>query len=68
MIDGLLDELDSLATPEGDAKLVDGIVASGRADLQRLTTGQEGGEEPFADFSRRSATYGLEACAASTKD
>jgi len=55
LIDGLLDELGSLPTPEGDAEQVDRIVASGRADLQLLTSGQEGTGEPFADFSRRSA-------------
>lgn len=68
MIDGLLDELDSLPTPEGDEERVGRIVASGRSDLQRLTHGQEGGGEPFAELRRLTAAYGLKACAASTED
>jgi hypothetical protein len=68
LIDGLFDELDSLPTPEGDEEEVDGIVASGRAELEGLTRGDEGEGEPFAEFSRRAAAYGLEACAASTRD
>ena len=68
LIDGLLDELDSLQSPKGDAARVDRIVTSGRADLQLLTSGQESDGEPFADFSRLAGAYGLKACAASTED
>jgi hypothetical protein len=68
LIDGLFDELDSLPTPEGDEEQVDAIVASGRADLEALTRGEESEGEPFAEFSRLAAAYGLDACAASTRD
>lgn len=66
-IQGLLDELEALPVPAGDEERVEEIVASGRADLERLSGG--GGEaEPFAEFSRLAGAYGLQACAASTRD